>query len=100
MFTFWHSVAGVCSQTIVISSTNVFHNNFGIQSSRPTNMSSCFVIFLLCAASFTTGLFFDRQPPDSSDVYEFDLTLTWEMSMLYTDADDVQWVSDTLFLII
>lgn len=25
--------------------------------------------------------------------YEFDFTVTWESSMVYTDDEDVQWVS-------
>ena len=57
-------------------------------------------LVLLVALRFTASagfLFEDASLLDPKvaavTVHEFNFVLTWEMSMLYTDKDDVQWVS-------
>ena len=42
---------------------------------------------------FVSSAAFLIDQPSATNVYRFNFTLTWELSMLYTDQDDVQWVS-------
>jgi len=61
-------------------------------------MSAYTLALLLCAACSLTVQTAHAATTSGSNIYEFDLTLTWGTSMTYTDADGKIWVSKIFFL--
>ena len=61
-------------------------------------MFQCFLLLALSAQSqcflVDDATSFKHPAASQRKVYEFNWELTWESSMLYTDSDDVKWVSN------
>jgi len=57
-------------------------------------MSAYTLALLLCAACSLTVQTGQTVTTSESNIYEFDLTLTWGMSMTYTDTAGKIWVSN------
>ena len=65
-------------------------------------MFQCFLLLALSAQSqcflVDDATSFKHPAASHRKVYEFNWELTWESSMLYTDSDDVTWVSNYKFI--